>query len=93
MSFNVAVLPVAMGGMVQSLNVPRTTVGTGIVLYSPAVAGSRQHLFRLVLAAGRVLARPHVLTRIPTMNRLRTRSAVSPSMFCRRFFRRAARGQ
>ena len=32
MSFNVAALPVAMGGMVQSFNVPPTTVGTGIVL-------------------------------------------------------------
>ena len=31
MSFNVAALPVAMGGMVQSFNVPPTTVGTGIV--------------------------------------------------------------
>ena len=39
MSFNVAALPVAMGGMVQSFNVPPTTVGTGIVLYSLAVAG------------------------------------------------------
>lgn len=39
MSFNVASLPVSMGGMVQSFNVPPTTVGTGIVLYSLAVAG------------------------------------------------------
>ena len=39
MSFNVAALPVAMGGMVRSFNVPPTTVGTGIVLYSLAVAG------------------------------------------------------
>jgi len=39
MSFNVAALPVSMGGMVQSFNVPPTTVGTGIVLYSLAVAG------------------------------------------------------
>src|SRR3954447_23401345 len=39
MSFNVAALPVAMGGMVKSFNVPPTTVGTGIVLYSLAVAG------------------------------------------------------
>jgi hypothetical protein len=60
-------------------------------LYS--LAGSRRHLFTLVLAARRVLARPHVLTRIPRMHRLRARSAVSPSMFCRRFFQRAADGQ
>src|SRR5512134_3718347 len=39
MSFNVAALPVSMGGMVQSFDVPPTTVGTGIVLYSLAVAG------------------------------------------------------
>ncbi|HYN38724.1 MAG TPA: MFS transporter, partial [Rhodospirillales bacterium] len=39
MSFNVAALPVSMGGMVRSFNVPPTTVGTGIVLYSLAVAG------------------------------------------------------
>ena len=39
MSFNVASLPVSMGGMVQSFNVPPTTIGTGIVLYSLAVAG------------------------------------------------------
>ncbi len=39
MSFNVAALPVSMGGMVKSFNVPPTTVGTGIVLYSLAVAG------------------------------------------------------
>ena len=39
MSFNVAALPVSMGGMVKSFDVPPTTVGTGIVLYSLAVAG------------------------------------------------------
>ena len=39
MSFNVASLPVSMGGMVKSFNVPPTTVGTGIVFYSLAVAG------------------------------------------------------
>jgi predicted MFS family arabinose efflux permease len=39
MSFNVASLPVAIGGMVQSFGVPPTTVGTGIVMYSLAVAG------------------------------------------------------
>ena len=39
MSFNVAALPVAMGGMVQSFNVPPTTIGSGIVMYSLAVAG------------------------------------------------------
>ena len=39
MSFNVAALPVSMGGMVQSFDVPPTTVGTGIVLYSLSVAG------------------------------------------------------
>ncbi len=38
MSFNVAALPVAMGGMVESFGVPPTTVGTGIVLYSLSVA-------------------------------------------------------
>jgi hypothetical protein len=39
MSFNVASLPVAMGGMVQSFAVPPTTVATGIVAYSMLVAG------------------------------------------------------
>ncbi len=39
MSFNVAALPVSMSGMMESFNVPATTVGTGIVLYSLAVAG------------------------------------------------------
>jgi len=39
MSFNVASLPVAIGGMVATFNVPPTTVATGIVMYSLAVAG------------------------------------------------------
>jgi len=39
MSFNVASLPVALSGMVASFNVPPTTVATGIVMYSLAVAG------------------------------------------------------
>jgi predicted MFS family arabinose efflux permease len=39
MSFNVASLPVALSGMVKSFNVPPTTVATGIVMYSMAVAG------------------------------------------------------
>lgn len=38
MSFNVASLPVAMSGMVASFDVPPTTVATGIVMYSLAVA-------------------------------------------------------
>jgi len=38
MSFNVASLPVALSGMVQSVDVPPTTVATGIVMYSLAVA-------------------------------------------------------
>lgn len=39
MSFNVASLPVALSGMVGSFGVPPTTVATGIVMYSLAVAG------------------------------------------------------
>jgi len=39
MSFNVASLPVALSGMVKSFGVPPTTVATGIVMYSLAVAG------------------------------------------------------
>ncbi|TCM20618.1 putative MFS family arabinose efflux permease [Novosphingobium sp. PhB165] len=39
MSYNVASLPVAMGGMVESFGVPPTTVATGIVMYSSIVAG------------------------------------------------------
>jgi predicted MFS family arabinose efflux permease len=39
MSFNVASLPVALGGMVNSFGVPPTTVATGIVAYSMIVAG------------------------------------------------------
>jgi predicted MFS family arabinose efflux permease len=39
MSFNVASLPVALSGMVQSFGVPPTTVATGIVAYSMLVAG------------------------------------------------------
>src|SRR5262245_39245190 len=39
MSFNVASLPVALIGMVYSLNSPHTTFRTGIVTYSMLVAG------------------------------------------------------
>ncbi len=39
MSFNVAALPVSLAGMVASFGVPPTTVATGIVMYSLAVAG------------------------------------------------------
>jgi predicted MFS family arabinose efflux permease len=39
MSFNVASLPVALRGMVDSFGVPPTTVATGIVAYSMLVAG------------------------------------------------------
>jgi MFS family permease len=39
MSFNVAALPISMGGMVQSFNTPPTTVGTAIVMYSLGVSG------------------------------------------------------
>jgi len=39
MSFNVAALPVSMGGMVASFNTPPTTVGTAIVMYSLMVSG------------------------------------------------------
>ena len=39
MSFNVASLPVALSGMVNSFSVPPTTVATGIVAYSMLVAG------------------------------------------------------
>lgn len=38
MSFDVASLPVAMGGMVESFGVPPTTISTGIVMYGLAVA-------------------------------------------------------
>ena len=39
MSFNVASLPVALRGMVESFGVPPTTIATGIVAYSMLVAG------------------------------------------------------
>jgi MFS family permease len=39
MSYNVASLPVALSGMVNSFGVPPTTVATGIVAYSMLVAG------------------------------------------------------
>jgi predicted MFS family arabinose efflux permease len=39
MSFNVSALPVSLSGMVHSFGVPPTTVATGIVMYSLAVAG------------------------------------------------------
>ena len=39
MSFNVASLPVSLAGMVASFGVPPTTIATGIVMYSLAVAG------------------------------------------------------
>lgn len=39
MSFNVASLPVALSGMVESFGVPPTTVATAIVAYSMIVAG------------------------------------------------------
>ena len=38
MSFNVAALPVSMGGMVASFNTPPTTVGSAIVMYSLGVS-------------------------------------------------------
>jgi len=38
MSFNVAALPVSMGGMVASFNTPPTTVGTAVVMYSLGVS-------------------------------------------------------
>src|SRR5262249_58326813 len=37
-SFNVSSLPVSMGGMVESLHTPPTTVGTAIVVYSLGVS-------------------------------------------------------
>lgn len=39
MSFNVAAIPVSMGGMIASFQTPPTTVGTAIVLYSLGVSG------------------------------------------------------
>jgi MFS family permease len=39
MSYNVASLPVAMGGMIESFRVPPTAIATGIVTYSMIVAG------------------------------------------------------
>lgn len=39
MSFNVAAIPVSMGGMVESFQTPPTTIGTAIVLYSLGVSG------------------------------------------------------
>jgi MFS family permease len=39
MSFNVAAIPVSMGGMVDSFQTAPTTVGTAVVLYSLGVSG------------------------------------------------------
>jgi MFS family permease len=39
MSFNVAGLPISMGGMIESFNVPPTTVGTAVIMYSMGVSG------------------------------------------------------
>lgn len=39
MSFNVAGLPISMGGMVRSFGVPPTTVGTAVIMYSMGVSG------------------------------------------------------
>lgn len=39
MTFNVASLPVALGGMVQSFKVPPTTVATGIVTFLMLISG------------------------------------------------------
>jgi MFS family permease len=39
MSFNVAAIPVSMGGMVKDFNTPPTTVGTAVVFYSLGVSG------------------------------------------------------
>src|SRR5262245_9645790 len=38
-SFNVAALPVSMGGIVESFDTPPTTVGTAFVMYSLSVSG------------------------------------------------------
>ena len=37
--FNVSSLPVSIAGMVESFDVPPTTVGTAIVMYSLGIAG------------------------------------------------------
>jgi MFS family permease len=39
MSFNVAAIPISMGGMVESFGTPPTTIGTAIVMYSLGVSG------------------------------------------------------
>ncbi|MGH7243199.1 MAG: MFS transporter [Phycisphaerales bacterium] len=39
MSFNVAAIPISMGGMVEDFRTPPTTVGTAIVMYSLGVSG------------------------------------------------------
>jgi MFS family permease len=39
MSFNVAAIPVSMGGMVETFGVPPTTVGTAVIMYSLGVSG------------------------------------------------------
>ena len=41
MSFNVAALPVSMGGIVEDFGVPPTTVATAVVMYGLAVAALR----------------------------------------------------
>ena len=56
MSFNVAALLVSMSGMVASFGVPPTTVATGIVMYSLAVAG--------LVMLGSMLTQRHGATKV-----------------------------
>lgn len=39
MSFNVADIPISMGGMVRSFDTPPSTIGTAVVMYSLGVSG------------------------------------------------------
>ena len=39
MSFDVAAMPVSMGGIVESFNTPPTTVGTAIVIHALFASG------------------------------------------------------
>jgi len=46
MPFNVAAIPVSMSGMVESFNMPPTTVGTAVVLQPPRKEENNDSVFQ-----------------------------------------------
>jgi predicted MFS family arabinose efflux permease len=80
MSFNVASLPVSLSGMVASFGVPPTTIATGIVMYSLAVAGFVMLGAKLVQRFGSTLVFRSVVGLFAVAQILMTFSPVAAGM-------------